>query len=235
MSIYNLFRESIRKVHFLDKIYLFFSANLYGNYCRKKRIENLHKNGAKVLEKYAEAMESAGIDYWLDYGSLLGAVREHDFIKNDEDIDTGVINTSPSAIKSALESKGFKRFRKILVKDRIIEETYTLNNVSLDVFYYRHITPNRIICNLTNPIDGLDYKQMLRLHGGLMVRSIEFDFDGTIGYKFKGISVRIPKDYKGYLENCYGSTYMVPDPNYKYSGSPSIKHYPELRALIYVD
>ena len=60
MSIYNLFRESIRKVHFLDKIYLFFSANLYGNYCRKKRIENLHKNGAKVLEKYAEAMESAG-------------------------------------------------------------------------------------------------------------------------------------------------------------------------------
>lgn len=235
MSLYTVFRESIRKISILDKIYLYFSANLYGNYCRKKRIRNLHNNGAEVLARYAEAMASARIDYWLDYGSLLGAIREHDFIPHDEDIDTGVLNANPFEIKSALESEGFKRFRKIVVNDRIIEETYTLKNVHLDVFYYSNIKPNRIICNLTNPIDGLDYKQMLKKHGGLMVRSIEFIYEGTTDYKFKGINVRIPTDYKNYLENCYGPSYMTPDPRYKYSGSSTIKHYPSSRALIFED
>ena len=42
------------------------------------------------LRKVKEILDESGVDYWLDYGTLLGAYREGKIIEGDYDSDLGV-------------------------------------------------------------------------------------------------------------------------------------------------
>lgn len=44
----------------------------------------------KFYKKQKIALDSENVLFWLDYGTLLGAYREHDFIKHDFDLDIGL-------------------------------------------------------------------------------------------------------------------------------------------------
>ena len=65
----------------------------------------------KVLEKY-------DLKYWLDYGTLLGAVRHGGYIPWDDDIDLGMMR------------KDYNRFIEV-IKDELISNN--LNNVEVTV------------------------------------------------------------------------------------------------------
>lgn len=43
-----------------------------------------------LLKFVTKTLDEAGIDYWLDYGTLLGAVRNKGFISNDSDADISI-------------------------------------------------------------------------------------------------------------------------------------------------
>ena len=53
-----------------------------------------HDSGKKLLYKVKELFEIKHIRFSLAFGTLLGAVREHDLIKGDEDLD---VFTDPPA------------------------------------------------------------------------------------------------------------------------------------------
>lgn len=46
----------------------------------------------EVLYSVADALEKRGIVFFIDYGTLLGAIREQDFIEHDNDIDLGIFD-----------------------------------------------------------------------------------------------------------------------------------------------
>jgi hypothetical protein len=52
----------------------------------------------ELLVYVHELLERNGIIHWLDYGTLLGAVREQAFIAWDEDVDLGVFDHDMNAI-----------------------------------------------------------------------------------------------------------------------------------------
>jgi len=69
----------------------------------------------KDLQRFKKFTDSIGVEFWLDWGTLLGAVREGKFIEWEQDIDLGFMKEDLEKIKEnkvMLESKGFRLFPK---------------------------------------------------------------------------------------------------------------------------
>ena len=54
-------------------------------------IDELKKIQIEILEKVADFCEGKGINYWIDCGTLLGAIRHKGYIPWDDDIDIGML------------------------------------------------------------------------------------------------------------------------------------------------
>lgn len=67
----------------------------------------LQKDGPKILQAFSSALNEAGIKFWIDYGTLLGYYRDHDFIGHDNDLDTGAFIEDADRVKDVLEKEDF--------------------------------------------------------------------------------------------------------------------------------
>jgi len=68
------------------------------------------KRWVENLGDVKQILDDAGVKYWLDYGTLLGAVRDGKFIPWDNDIDLGAMSTESDKIIAKLpefEREGF--------------------------------------------------------------------------------------------------------------------------------
>ncbi|MFB0562330.1 MAG: LicD family protein [Candidatus Lokiarchaeia archaeon] len=68
------------------------------------------KVAIEALREVKEILDKHGIEYWLDYGTLLGAVRDRRFIPWDTDIDLGVWSKDIDKLIKAYEefhTKGY--------------------------------------------------------------------------------------------------------------------------------
>lgn len=180
---------------------------------KKKQIKNFHKYGEELLSKLSSACKEHNVVFWLDFGTLLGAIREHDFIKHDFDIDVAVHFEDRKAFQSAITDFGFTLAREFRIMDENkligLEQTFSYKKVLIDIFYYRRNTDDSFILNTFVPI--LDDPN---LAGKAEIKETIVPYYGLKPYIFKGIPVNIPKDEISYLKFHYGENYMTPDPNY---------------------
>lgn len=61
----------------------------------------------KLLAKIKETFDDYNIEFWLDSGALLGAIRNGKFIEWDHDIDVGAWKEDLERIKKACTANGF--------------------------------------------------------------------------------------------------------------------------------
>lgn len=192
----------------------------YKEYCAQKQVRQFHKHGLEALEVFNKCMVENGYKYSLAFGTLLGAVREHDFIPHDFDIDLAmwIDNYTPKLIED-LKRYGIKHKYAYTIEDGKIgkEDTFVYKGVQIDIFYFYKEADGKVYCNdfITFP-DSTSKKDSIRKHGGLLPRKLFLPLGKELTtIDFKGMKVSIPTNYHELLSFRYGDNYMTPIPGWR--------------------
>lgn len=210
-------------------LYKRFRATKDKKHLAKKQAINeaFKKEAVDVLKRYSDALMGNGLVFWIDYGTLLGYYREHDFIKHDFDLDTSAWYENHEQIKKALEKAGFERVRYYYLKNRDgLEECYKHKDYSttIDVFYYFN-EGDKSYCFSFNPIPSMTKKRHLNKVQPSKARMWTFERITPIPAEFKGVKVYVPENTGAYLASTYGDTFMTPIPNFPIVGRPNLTEY----------
>lgn len=110
----------------------------------------LRKHQLRILEivkAFDDICQRHSIPYWIEGGTLLGAVRHKGFIPWDDDLDVQILY------------KDLKHLRKILEKE--LPDNFVIQTNKTDKYYLRHLLRIRDINSLlyvSNKGDWSDYK-----------------------------------------------------------------------------
>ena len=156
------------------------------------------------------------IDYWIEGGTLLGAIRDKKLIPWDHDIDMGIINNSDKQIEDLIKRlkkdfyvsvKGFDKNENIwnLGKYRVLKvypkkKIFFKDKLCLDIFIY-------YLGNIPN-IKEKVYKYVVWGKNGFHKRKF---FDQTEQIKFYNDTINIPSNSTDFLEIKYGSDWKIPN------------------------
>jgi phosphorylcholine metabolism protein LicD len=184
-----------------------------------EQISSFHKKGLLVLKDFTDALDQININYTLAFGTMLGAVREHGFIKHDLDIDLMIwIEEYSEIIPERLKKAGFELVKNYTVDDRETgyEETYKRDGIGIDVFYlYTQDDGLPYCCDFLTFPDCASIEYSIKRHGGLMPRKLELPY--TKERKkviFENLELYIPDNAHEILRFRYGDDYMIPNTNW---------------------
>ena len=210
--------HSVAKVKLLKKLFL----PIYSRYKTKifdNRRHYFNKFGLDVLKDLDEALYNNDIKYFVFAGTLLGAIREHGFIKYDMDIDVAMFNDDYSPkLDKVLHDAGFDLLHYFEVDDGVKgrELTYVKNKVTIDIFFiYSDDKYDTYQCDF-RPVPGTaSFDESMKKNGEVLVRRNEFPVSrNVLRIPFGPIHINSPQNYDEWLKNRYGENYMIPDPNF---------------------
>jgi len=202
----------LEKNKYIKKLLIFIYSNTYGQYEHYKENKNFLKNADSVLVRVDEVFTELGIEYWLGFGTLLGAYRNGDFLQHDEDLDFGAyLNDYSSNIETVFNKYGFKKIKDFIIDDGKYgrEETYEYLGVQIDVFYFTRKTDTKVYYHDFMPISGKSRDKTIEELGGLIPRELTLALEniGSINFRGKEYPVPIPTDR--HLADRYGEDFMV--------------------------
>lgn len=203
---------------------------------RKRRKNNnqqkkLQLHGYPLLIKLDKIFNNLSIKYFVDFGTLLGFVRDNRFMLHDLDLDLGVIATEEDKLNlyAALQKSGYSLFRSYILNNKIVEQSYHYLDekkkilVKFDINFYE-TTENGSKTWLFYYIKKSKLKARYR-HVVEMTYSKITEIDYL---KIQGHNIPIPKNYAQILEEKYGKSWSIPDMNWVYWKSPAAKKLDEL-------
>lgn len=169
----------------------------------RKRASLLQKNGVQTLSDLAGLLTSNNIHYWVDAGTLLGIVRDGNFIDDDTDIDIGVVITNPDDLFNLLKVNGYNiwyYFDTPYGRKRLIRAEKYQVGIDFEVFErdgdkYYYDSPSK---------PARTSKQWKKKRYSV----IRFYFDAEIvasqkRHNFMGIELNIPENYDEYFRVYY--------------------------------
>lgn len=194
---------------------------------RKQQV--FQKNAREVLMLFINCMEEQEVKYTLAFGSVLGAIREHGFIKHDLDIDIAMWSDDfkPQMV-DALERTGFTWLYSHKVDDGRLgrEDTFVYQGVRIDVFYFYPAVNQLPYCCDFLLEQGMTSHQRLPRRVEIPYSRVRRKVD------FEGMEVYVPDNAEEFCEFRYGADYMTPNPNWRWEGES--EHVVEWREKIEV-
>ena len=177
----------------------------------------------------SEAFDEAGVTYWMDYGTLLGAVRnplttwadypwlpqddrpvaalEPGIIPHDKDADWGVLYRDWSAAVSAL----YRRCASYDIKLRVLSGSIKIrlsreNKTNLDLFFWLEWPADH---RRAGRMHRLSYAPVDRYKGGEFRAVDAFPLHEL---QWEGLTLPAPKDPESFLAFRYGEAWRTPIP-----------------------
>lgn len=173
----------------------------------KEKILDAYDSGLKILK------EIDGIsDIFIAYGSLLGAIRDGDFISYDNDFDVAYLVDANTPEEAAAQFH------------RVFNE---LRDRNYDVSFGGHIGN----FHLKMPdLPALDIFLMYYSESYNELRAfcitVECEKDMILPlqeFKFRGRTVLVPNKSELLLESTYGKNWNIPDPHFQWNLAPKTK------------
>lgn len=164
----------------------------------------LSAHGQDVLACVNKALSEARITYYVDFGTLLGMMREHDFIKHDTDIDISVPQkTDPMDLYNVLTAAGFSFARGFMYEGQITELTFSIHGIDVD-FFWNFCDDEKQWYYFYGRFDtSLKYP-----HGSKQaMKCFRCKVENVVRDKFLGIETFRPTNYSQLLEREYGPTW----------------------------
>lgn len=175
---------------------------------KEKQGEALQQNGKEILEILNTVSKNTSVKYWLEFGTLLGKVRENNFIGHDINFDIGVMKEelSPKFLID-IENLGFKRVSSLSIKNEGLKDIkYIYKGIEIEIFIFER-EKNKVICYT----ETTDNKIVLYRLSNSTLEEV----------KFMGIETFIPRNTIRRLLEIYGKNFNISDSNWKDEMSPS--------------
>ena len=138
---------------------------------------------------FKEIADRNGFRFFLAYGTLLGAIREKDFIDHDEDIDLGADYQDVELFMSMLFELREHGFEVARWDDRGLISIIR-NNEYIDIYFFKEYN-DKLLINCGEPLP----KKFLENQGVV---------------EFKGVEFNAPADTVGAVEYWYGQDWQTP-------------------------
>jgi LPS biosynthesis protein len=78
---------------------------------KKIEKEELHRIQIGILDYFAEFCDNHELRYWIDYGTLLGAIRHRGYIPWDDDIDVSMLRKDYERLMDCFNREGMGRYQ----------------------------------------------------------------------------------------------------------------------------
>lgn len=188
-------------------------------------VDQTHSVILRILKIIDIICKKYDIGYWLDYGTLLGAVRHTGFIPWDHEADIGMIRSD------------FEKFTKVIAQELPADLFYQTRDTDPHFRVY-NIIEAKIRDRYSDYIDDYEIYDGLKWHNGIQVDIFVYDLTNlepytltngferyyshgiinlsyeeieyTIDTKFGDYMFPIPLGYKSYLKKAYGDYMKLP-------------------------
>lgn len=182
-------------------------------FIRRKRLFLFQLFYPKAVAFFDDLFVKNGVNYWLDFGTLLGFARDGSPIKWDDDLDLGVYIEDQKKVQSLLKSRKVRRKYYFVMDQMIIAERYYYWFVGVDIYYYINKKSTYILVEKINNLSECDV--FLNAHAKDITLSRV-----SIG---KSMHSFMPNNLNEYLAEKYGSQWSIPDANFSFKNSAFYK------------
>ena len=208
------FVKKILKKSSLGKCIYPLVQSVYQWYSIPIKRRRLRRVGVEALMRIHSLLMDNKIDYYLQFGSLLGVIRDKDFIKHDDDIDLTVVDplVSPQNVLRLLLENDFHFIHALKVNEYIVDFAVSYKKLTVDFFFPIPVEREHkvgICCAYFNPSSEYERYDQNNYRVWFIPDNIR-----TKITRFKGIDLKIPQDPEWLIEYIYGENWRNPIKNW---------------------
>ena len=220
----------LKKIKPLDEIYqALIGKPKLKRICEQKR-QALQAHSEETFAFFEKVLSGNNIKYFLNFGSLLGIIRDGKVMDYDLDIDYGIFISRDEdwdKLEKVLTENGAKKERQFMLDDHITDQTYEYMGVSVD--FFGHYTDGNYSYEYTYVIKhDCSYSSENEMSAILLKM---YNFVGIKKMKFGDTVVSVPDEPEKYLASIYTENWRIPDPNWISENGPAWNELPDKRGF----